>query len=259
MYECFECKNSCDAPVGDYLCIKCGGRMVLQEDANKEHTLLHKAISRLQQLETHLINAIIKFQDVEKYPQSILDKMVKVSDSMEKKYKDAVQALNISFSEQTKYLNTLNLSQAFNEIKYIGNRLKSIEDRLTSIELSGIKKDLKISINLDEKQISPAIEDVYHVEGKLEKQGENNLSSFIEKMPGRMKDFIKCIVICAIDDRGEYSQKKIANMMGFTASRAHQYEQKLKRMLNMGRPTFLKWREEVKNPHIITIIERIIK
>ena len=55
----------------------------------------------------------------------------------------------------------MDIGQTLSEIKYIGNRLKSIEERLTNIEKCGVRSDVVISVTQQEKtQESQVQEDV---------------------------------------------------------------------------------------------------
>ena len=60
-----------------------------------------------------------------------------------------------------KNVEAMDIGQTLSEIKYIGNRLKSIEARLTNIEKSGIRSDVVISVTQQEKtQESQVHEDI---------------------------------------------------------------------------------------------------
>lgn len=62
--------------------------------------------------------------------------------------------LRKSLKESVEKLETLDISKTLGEIKYIGNRLLKIEQRLDKIQIEGVKSKIRLDINLDGKDLA---------------------------------------------------------------------------------------------------------
>ena len=137
-----------------------------------ERNSIEHLMSRIDAIEKHIINLIIPFQEIDRLTY-ILKKPLQLESSnvqialgnilkqMEKffdKIKETTQTLNSLETlpaiqkcqkEISDEIKNINLKQAFAEIKYIGNRLKSIEESIAEIKETGIKKQIQLDFTCD--------------------------------------------------------------------------------------------------------------
>lgn len=119
------------------------------KEGSDEFRELHRKISNLEQ---HLINLVVPIQGISKLFRSsdlaerlveTFSKPIQIDDRALKKYLDEF------YEKMLKFAVDRDLSQAFAEIKYIGNRLNKIEETLCKIQSAGIKKTLDVALSVD--------------------------------------------------------------------------------------------------------------
>ena len=111
-------------------------------------------ISRLALLEEHVINLIYPIQQSAKILASpdlqgvvrdlnrAISAFTNICDQMVNKTRHHTEEMKKSFE-------SIDIGQAFNEIKYIGNRLKEIEKVLKELNDDGIKREIKCKIEVE--------------------------------------------------------------------------------------------------------------
>lgn len=113
-------------------------------------------------------------------------------------------------------LKELDIVQTLSEIKYIGNRLKSIEERLTQIEKSGIKSDVIVTVLQNEKPIE--------ITNKKDAMGE-----LLNRLDPRLRTVI--VMRYGLSDGVPKKYGDIGKYLGISAVRVSQIEKKTLRML----------------------------
>ena len=115
-------------------------------------------VSRLQNLERHVINLIIPLQGLNKFisDDSYREEMLKclrylsgnkiqVNEGPFNSMRADIGRLSDKIAEISK----MELGQTFAEIKYIGNRLNEIEKILKKIDIEGISKKVELEFKVD--------------------------------------------------------------------------------------------------------------
>lgn len=113
-----------------------------------------QVISRLAALEEHIINLIYPIQQSAKILASpdlqgvvrdlnrAISAFTSICDGMVNKTRHHTEQMQKSFE-------AIDIGQAFSEIKYIGNRLKQIEELLKEINEDGIKRQIMCKIEVE--------------------------------------------------------------------------------------------------------------
>jgi len=110
--------------------------------------------------------------------------------------------------------NALDVSQTYSEIKYIGKRLKEIEEKLAKIQEEGIKKKVDLSFSCDGYDLVKKPSN-YHKDDELEPK--DLLKYTLESLSEREAYVI--VHRLGLDGEKEKTFKKIALAMHITGSR----------------------------------------
>lgn len=125
------------------------------DEMTDEQRFQKRVLERLSALETHIVNLIHPLQTLNgnilnkgylQKLEDILSNPLMIDDTRLRPYLDNFMKEIREFSK-----NNDNLSQTFQEIKYIGKRLYEIEERLKKIEEGGKKNQLTLSVNYNGK------------------------------------------------------------------------------------------------------------
>ena len=110
-------------------------------------------------LETHILNLHFPLQSLNKL-EDTLPKVHIFSDflnsclkTMDSNLSRMIREIKITVEDVKKDVTAVDILQTLNEIKYIVNRLKSIEKEISEIKLKGIKNDIEVSIKVDKNEI----------------------------------------------------------------------------------------------------------
>jgi len=113
------------------------------------------AISRLRALEQHIVNLIFPIQEISKVltrPEKInellklLSKPLIIDDTNFKIVLKQLLEAKTKFSED---LRSVDLQKTLSEIKYIGMRLKSIEEDISKLKNEGLTRKVKLDFTCD--------------------------------------------------------------------------------------------------------------
>lgn len=116
---------------------------------------INKINSKLAKLETHVINLIIPIQEIASALKSsdnmermieLLQRPLTVDDRY---FKSLVSEMAQLLKECKNQMQTLDLTQTLDEIKYIGNRLNKIEKDISDMKKEGITKKVKLDFSVD--------------------------------------------------------------------------------------------------------------
>lgn len=119
-------------------------------------------ISRLAKLEQHIINLIVPIQQVAHILESpkdirtlinLLSQPLKINETslleFFSKLNVSLEKFKIEINRYKNQCEKLDMSQSFNEIKYIGKRLNEIEGTLKEMKNEGIKKKIHLDLTMD--------------------------------------------------------------------------------------------------------------
>lgn len=135
------------------------------EDPEENKKFHSDVIGRLANLEKHLLNLIFPMQEINRLfrePAQVkalteaLSKPILVDDRDFRRTSIEMKSLVASFESQ---LEKCNLSEFKQEIKFIGNRLNEIQERLDTIE--EMLKLRAVKIYVDGKEMIPGDDTVY--------------------------------------------------------------------------------------------------
>jgi len=179
-----------------------------------ERNSIEHLIQRISTMESHIINLVIPIQGInsltEIFRQPLkLDSnkvevaLVNILRQMERffeKVKETTSALESLDTLPTiqkcqreihDEIKDINLNQAFSEIKYIGNRLKAIEESISEIKEKGIKKQIQLDFSCDGYEMVKSKKDIL---GDLKQVEENPDGAIIELLKGLLER--EKIVLC---------------------------------------------------------------
>lgn len=141
-----------------------------------------EVIRRLSNLETHIINLIIPIQNISKVLTSSADihflldalqKPLKIDDTRLnnrlKEFQDMMVKFELKVDEFDGKTETIDIVKTFGEIKYIGKRLKEIEEKIGRIQEEGIKKQVDLNFSCDGYELVKKTSN-YEKDDELEKK-----------------------------------------------------------------------------------------
>ncbi len=118
-----------------------------------------KAIkSKLAMLEQHVINLIIPIQNISSILRSngsieelktllkLFSQPMKIDD---RQLINSFKEFNTNLTEFREEMKNIEDGNKFGELKYIGNRLKNIEESIANIKEEGLKKEVKLNFTCD--------------------------------------------------------------------------------------------------------------
>lgn len=121
-----------------------------------------EVIRRLVNLETHIINLILPIQNISAVLKSsadihflldLLQKPLKVDDvrlaNRLKEFQDVMVKFELKVDEFDGKTKSIDIVQTFSEIKFIGKRLKEIEEKIETIKEDGIKRKIDLNFSCD--------------------------------------------------------------------------------------------------------------
>lgn len=188
-------------------------------------------LRRLGNLETHIINLIIPIQGINEvfkdttnlnYLIDNLKKPLKVDDrnlaELLREFRLNMREFQESIREFAKELQTLDLTQTFGEIKFIGKRLNEMESTLKEIKQNGLTKNIQLDFTVDGYQMVKKPTD-YDPTDPVEDPNEN-LDKILNTLTSGEAQAI-------IHRLGLFGQKKktydqIGKILGVTRERARQ-------------------------------------
>jgi DNA-directed RNA polymerase specialized sigma subunit len=119
-------------------------------------------IQRLSNLETHIINLIIPIQGIHSFLKDpneihtlldVIKRPLQVDDrrlsAVLQEFRSSMISFEKKMDEFNDKCNALDVSQTYSEIKYIGKRLKEIEEKIAKIQEEGIKKKVDLNFSCD--------------------------------------------------------------------------------------------------------------
>lgn len=111
---------------------------------NDEKSFEATVLRRLAKLEQHVLNIVFPLNNLTQLSEE-LSKPILVDD---RQFQTRLNEFYHFFAKMEERMKTIDISQAFAEIKYIGKRLCEIEELLKSQSFSE-KKELKIAVTVD--------------------------------------------------------------------------------------------------------------
>lgn len=192
---------------------------------------------KLSSLEQHVINLILPIQELRNLLgtgeylsnlQCLLNQPIQVDDRALRIYLDKFLTTN---KEQLKLLQEHNFSHTLGEIKYMNARLKSIEEKLATIEKDGIKREISLSVKTDNVRYEPEVQEIVTEEDKW----NIVLQGFKERYQQAIRLYYKESTV----PRG--TQKKIATRFGVTPGTVKTYLVKVIRVLAFQYPERIKY------------------
>src|ERR1700689_3670664 len=123
-------------------------------DTNIKRPFETDVITRLANLETHIINLIYPIQEATRIIRSpdlqkLMSDLHKAVEVFDKLCDRMMYNTKSHMEEMVKSFESIDIGQAFNEIKYIGNRLKEIECLLKEINEDGIKRVIRCKVEVE--------------------------------------------------------------------------------------------------------------
>lgn len=124
-----------------------------------QETEIERLSRKIAHLEQHIINLIIPLQSINE-----IQRLTEAVEALCDKSRNYIKGLDIAFSQVAlktrcsleeysvtieqlgKKIDSMDIPQAFSEIKYIGNRLSAIEKEILDIKYSGIKSRLVFAV-----------------------------------------------------------------------------------------------------------------
>lgn len=148
-------------------------------------------ISRLSHLEQHVINLIFPIQEAAGLISSpdikqLLIELNRASSSFKSVINHILSEITKNLQETRKSFESIDIGQAFSEIKYIGNRLKIIESQLEEIKKDGVKRKIVCKINLDGFDEEIPLKNDSHLSSDF------HLANLLSKLEDREKNIINC-------------------------------------------------------------------
>lgn len=121
-----------------------------------------EVLRRLSNLETHIINLIIPIQNISKVLTSsadihflldLLQKPLKIDDTRLanrlKEFQEMMVKFELKVDEFDGKTETIDIVKTLGEIKYIGKKLKEIEEKIGLIQEKGIRKQVELNFSCD--------------------------------------------------------------------------------------------------------------
>lgn len=210
-------------------------------------------LEKLALLENHIINLIIPIQSIGnilKSPNDIqtlinlLNRPIRIEEGkfidMLSEFKQYAE----EFKQDIKELGKLELSNTFNEIKYIGKRLNEIENKLGKICKDGIDKHVKVDLTLDGYPMVKKT--IYHEEDDPVEYPCEAMESLLKTL----KDEEKWAIIyrCGLHNENRCTYEKLGKILGVTRERARQIY--IKAIRKCRHPSRSKFVEKINHPKL---------
>jgi len=148
------------------------------DDPYEFQGFVRKVLDRVVKLETHIINLIHPIQSIAetlKSPNDIKQLLNLLAHPMkidDRNLRILIADFRNAVEEFKKDLASLDLSQTFGEIKYIGKRLNQIEETLSEIKREGIAQKVHFDFKVDGYEMVKKPVN-YHPEDPIENPDEN--------------------------------------------------------------------------------------
>jgi hypothetical protein len=185
-----------------------------------------KAIkSKLAMLEQHVINLIIPIQNISNVLRSngsieelktllkLFSQPMKIDDRQLIK---SFQEFNANLSDFREEMKNIEDGNKFGELKYIGNRLKNIEESIANIKEEGLKKEVKLNFTCDGYEMVKKTISYDETEQKAEGKKEK-LDKILDILDEREKNIV--IDRLGIGDVPKKTFKEISKKIKLSASR----------------------------------------
>lgn len=181
---------------------------------------------RLANLETHIINLIVPIQGISNFFKNThdvekllhyLDRPLQVDDSRLnarlKEFRECMVHFELKVDEFNGKTEQLDITQTFAEIKYIGKRLKEIEEKIVKIQENGIKKQIELNFSCDGYDL---VKKPSNFQKDDELESEDLLKYALESLPS--KESYVIVHRLGLEGQEEKTFRKIAMKMKCSAS-----------------------------------------
>lgn len=191
-------------------------------------------ISRLSNLEKHIINLILPMQEINQIfrnPAAIenliarLNKPILIDD---RPLRNLVNQLADTSKEFKEDIKNVDLKQTLNEIKYIGNRLDKIEKMLEEMHNNGINQNINLDFQVDGYQLVKKPKN-YEPEAPIEKP-DVEIDAVLNSLTNREARVL--IFKLGLFNQKKLSYSEIGKVMRVTTERARDIFTMIKRKLN---------------------------
>lgn len=199
----------------------CMSTIIPRTELTSPRPFEENVICRLAALEEHIINLIVPIQNVvHLFKSPEIRDMLREVDGLRKVVHETAKISAYEIREATKqtleHLQHLDLAQTFNEIKYIGNRLKEIEESIKNIQKDGVKRKILCQINAEgfDEEIELT------KENKYDSEKDEILNALLNTLDPREKT---CVIMrLGLFTHPKSSYKSIGKFMSISSTRVSQ-------------------------------------
>lgn len=196
--------------------------MLLQQTPTSEFETT--VLRRLANLEEHIVNLIVPLQRITTLLNSegvgnLISLLNQMPTTLQKIFKTSLEGIRAEIYDLKKSCNEIDIGQAFNEIKYIGNRLKEIEQSIQSIKDGEIKRKIYCNFKLE------GFEQEVELIKKTPGDHNDDLSALLETLSDRERS----VILWKVFDKRSFAF--IGDKMNLSRGRPGQIYQKALRKL----------------------------
>lgn len=183
---------------------------------DKQLQEIQELVNTLKQLRDHLVQAIIRLD--ERVPT---DRMAQFTEILKKPLaiddKRTVEALR-RFEDQVQKVQNMDIARISSELKFIGGKIHTIDERLRMIERNGVPARLEVNVSMNGKEMIKKPNQFDYLDPCEDDEDDRYINELMQLLDARERKVVT--MRFGLDGQGERTYKEIGKHFNISPTRA---------------------------------------